>query len=366
MNMPEFSKYNFPIDDCISFRDAFNQLGEIIFKENWRGNELKNGSLYSCDWLKEIVPLYVETETLDIKERIKLVNKLPTELKKDIDYIVQEIQKKEELKKEVKEFKKIFNEKQRLLIRNDLTDEEQHTLGNIRAEVYRKFEAIKYQEIHFFCLIETIPIKDNPCKYKRLIECFNAIYNNQEIKEREKFEETLPSLLRYSFISNFLKEREIKVYTLINEISLNEWEQIYSTHEDDKHPKLAGFIEGEEQKRSLSFYRHHYIKKTDFKEVSEFWLPDNKVGRVESYLRQELGYYPPWLELQIRAMVHFQEKIKKKEKIGINNVINWLKNDKELLKLIKLKKEQLRANQDDIKALTRFLHYSITRKEDKK
>ena len=47
-------------------------------------------------------------------------------------------------------------------------------------------------------------------------------------------------------------------------------------------------------------------------------------------------------------------------------MINWLKKDEALLELIKLGKEELDTKPDDIKALTKFLYYSIVRQEKQK
>ena len=212
---------------------------------------------------------------------------------------------------------------------------------------------------------------------------------------QERAEEIIESLLRYNFISKIINpnmeqgKEEAKICKILKSYRDIRCEEIKKTEETENvnyHPipyvqvgdalseegmiilpndltstmcyKKAAFKFGEK----YDYEGRIYLKNGDFKPMLNKWIPDDKIGKIEKYLRNELGYYPPWLEVQIRAIVHFN-KTYSTEKIQINDVINWLKNDNELLKLIKLKKEDLTTSNKDLISLTKFLHHEITRQK---
>ena len=161
----------------ISYRDAFNQLGDAVFKGTWQGDELKNASLYdnysSCGgWLnllydkklsREDIPKAVEKYRLllikEIEKAINGVKEGTKEKNKDI----------EELKKQGSIFKEHLAEWQ-----------------DMAREICKEEGLVLHDEEHYDELIST----------------------NLYFSDREKYEDT-EELLKKK-LKNKLKNKYLK------------------------------------------------------------------------------------------------------------------------------------------------------------
>ncbi len=433
--------------DFLSYRDAFNQLGSIVFKGTWDYKELKNASLYydntECyldlgkgihsdnnflneEWGEvnreydnalsygEVIHGYLSKiiakickDAMSVQEAVKETQDYS--LTKEVNEAVKSIQyKTEDTKKievKVQELDEVLNKWKEVKLEY-LKVLKRSVDNNVNLDIQilkyaiemlplekKSNEIITSVNVNFLYMAKFImrcedytydayknifdekytlndlgkSFDEYYTKYKYFINFFKSINKGETFGNWETGRGgVLRGLMRYAYISQlFYSPKNVAKCYLYNRTGdireggfLKDSVELNLLYSSETCYKRAGFILGQE----LDCKKQRYIKQSDFKPMFNEWLPDGKIGRIEGYLRKELGYYPPWLEVQIRAIAHFK-KTPSTEKTQINDVINWLKKDNELLQLIKLKKEQLSTKHDDMKALTKFLHHEITRKE---
>ena len=419
----------------ISYRDAFNQLGDIVFKGFWQNDELINASLYDVDMLNEHAINLRYSNEIESKEDV--INHIKSEhlhiiknIKDEINKVKKEEEYKEELKKKIIELDETLDEwketKQKGL--EEKKKEREDWLKDMKPGfIYTRESPPNNNMIEAGRLVEkaskliginhgikflymaklVLPYDDSVYEdYKNLFNKHvtddNVTYDNEEyikhkhfvkfIREHDKLpsnweakaEGILASLLRYNFVSSLFKDAINKA------IESKEKTFFYDRHGDSINKKYAavsedikyqhqnqcyisaGFILGE----ALNYRKQKSIKKDDFfYKILNNWLPDGKIGRVEKCIREELGYYPPWLELQIRAIVELEITNNEKSQQEYRGLRTWVLKQEELLELMKLDKEALesedqkentrekvRTKSPDITILTKLLASPIKRK----